>query len=59
MTAGLAKQMGDHSKPPIALTLRQVLWVMQHLDAIWEACQTPSDRREIAAAAVARMATPR
>jgi hypothetical protein len=47
--------MGDHSKPPIALTLRQVLWVMQHLDAKWEAGKTPSDRREIAAAAVAHL----
>jgi hypothetical protein len=33
MTTGMAKRMGDHSKPPIALTLRQVLWVMHHLDA--------------------------
>jgi hypothetical protein len=55
MMTGMAKRMGDHSKPPIALTLRRVLWVMQHLDAKWEACKTPSARREIAAAAVAHL----
>jgi hypothetical protein len=55
MTTGMAKRMGDHSKPPIALTLRQVLWVMQHLNAKWEECKTPTGRREIAAAAVAHL----
>jgi hypothetical protein len=55
MTTGMAKWMGDQSKPPIALTFRQVLWVMQHLDSRWEACKTPTDQREIAAAAVAHL----
>ena len=55
MTTGMAKRMGDQSKPPIALTLRQVIWVMQRLDAKWEECHTPTGRREIAAAAVSHL----
>ena len=35
MAAGMAKQMGDNSKPPIALTLKQTLWIMDFLDARW------------------------
>lgn len=55
MSTGMAKRMGDQSKPPIALTLRQVLWVMKRLDAMWVGCNTLSGRREIAAAAVAHL----
>ena len=55
MTTGMAKRMGDHSKPPIALTLAQVLWVMGHLDAKWDTCVSRNDRLDTAAAAVAHL----
>jgi hypothetical protein len=56
MMTGMAKRMGDHSKPPIALTFRQVLWVMLLLDTRWFLeCGTSTGRREIAAAAVAHL----
>jgi hypothetical protein len=32
VAAGMGKQMGDESKPPIALTLRQVLWITAYLE---------------------------
>ena len=37
MATGMARRVGDHSKPPIALTLHQILWIMAHLDAAWRA----------------------
>jgi hypothetical protein len=36
MAAGMSKQMGDESKPPIALTLRQVLSIMAYLETEWK-----------------------
>jgi hypothetical protein len=47
--------MGDQSKPPIALTLRQVFWVMQYLDSQWVASHSRDQRRELAAAAVTHL----
>ena len=31
---------GDTSKPPIALTLKQTLWIMDFLDALWSSTST-------------------
>lgn len=55
MTTGMARRMGDQSKPPYALCLSQVHWVMRHLDSLWSRCVDPLGRREIAAAAVAHL----
>jgi hypothetical protein len=55
MVTGMAKQVGDHSKPPIALTLSQVLWIMARLNAMWSVSGTRAERREIAAAAVTHL----
>jgi hypothetical protein len=52
MTAGMSKRMGNDSKPPIALTLRQVLWIMAYLETQWKALWGIPERHEIAAAAV-------
>jgi len=55
MVTGMAKRVGDHSKPPIALTLSQVLWIMARLNAMWPVSRTQAERREIAAAAVTHL----
>ena len=55
MVTGMAKRVGDHSRPPIALTLPQVLWIMRRLDSMWTGCGTRAERREIAAAAVTHL----
>jgi integrase len=55
MATGMSKRMGDESKPPIALTLRQILWIMAQLDKDWTQCITVADRRTLAAAAVANL----
>jgi hypothetical protein len=55
MATGMAKRVGDHSKPPIALTPAQVLWMVQWLDAQWAAAPTVAARRDVAAAAVAHL----
>jgi hypothetical protein len=55
MVTGMAKRVGDHSKPPIALTLPQVLWIMARLDYLWSVSATRNERRDIAAAAVANL----
>jgi hypothetical protein len=55
MAAGMARRMGDQSKPPITLTLRQVFWVMQYLDAQWVTSRSRDKRRELAAAAVTHL----
>jgi hypothetical protein len=47
--------MGDESRPPIALTLHQVLWVIEQLEARWQLCHQQGGRREIAAAAVTHL----
>jgi hypothetical protein len=47
--------MGDESRPPIALTLHQVLWVIERLEARWQLCHRQGGRREIAAAAVTHL----
>ena len=53
MATGMAKRVGDHSKPPIALALQQqILWSMRHLEGTWAAAKSQDERREIAAAAV-------
>jgi hypothetical protein len=52
MAAGMRKQMGDESKPPIAITLQQVLWIMAYLKTQWKALWGISERRKIAATAV-------
>jgi hypothetical protein len=55
MAAGMARRMGDQSKPPIALTLCQVFWVMQYLDAQWVASHSRDEHRELAVAAVTHL----
>lgn len=55
MATGMAKRMGDESKPPIALTLKQICWIMSHLDSLWRATSRSMDRREIAAAGVTNL----
>jgi hypothetical protein len=52
MATGMAQCMGDQSKSPIALTLRQVLWIMRFLDSQWEATRTLP---ELAVAAVTHL----
>jgi hypothetical protein len=55
MATGMAKRMGDESKPPIALTLHQIRWIMAHLDGLWLTSASPFERREIAAAGVVNL----
>jgi hypothetical protein len=55
MATGMAKRMGDESKPPVALTLRQIRWIMTHLDGLWLTCVSRSAKREIAAAGVVNL----
>jgi hypothetical protein len=55
MTTGMGKRMGDDSKPPVALTLRQILWIMTRLESDWTMASTTAGRREIAAAAVVNL----
>jgi len=55
MAVGMSKRMGDESKPPVALTLRQVVWIMGYLETQWKAQQGVPERREIAAAAVTNL----
>jgi hypothetical protein len=55
MANGMSRRMGDESKPPIALTLRQVLWIVERLDTLWAKSQSLSDRRNVAAAAVTHL----
>jgi hypothetical protein len=40
MATGMSKRMGDESKPPIALMLHQILWIMRRLNADWHGCPT-------------------
>ena len=47
--------MGDQSKPPITLTLRQVLWVMHYLDAQWIALHSRDEHRKLAVVAVTHL----
>lgn len=55
MATGMARRVGDHSRPPIALTLKQILWIMAHLEGLWTAESRQDIRREIAAAAVTNL----
>jgi hypothetical protein len=55
MTTGMGKRMGDQSRPPYALTLGQVQWIMRRLDSMWSVCLTLPGRREIAAAGVTHL----
>ena len=55
MAAGMVKQMGDTSKPPIALTLKQTLWIMDFLDACWASASTLGACHEIVVAAVTHL----
>jgi hypothetical protein len=55
MSTGMSKRMGDESKPPIALTLRQIFWIMDYLDQAWTSSGTLAQRRNIAAAAVTNL----
>jgi hypothetical protein len=53
----MSKRMGDESKPPVAITYRQVRWAIDRLEALWKVCPTADvgGRREIAAAAVSTL----
>lgn len=55
MATGMAKHMGDQSKPPIALTLWQILWIMNYLDTRWHQTRSYVDQCEIAVAAVTHL----
>ena len=55
MATGMARRVGDHSRPPIALTLQQVLWVLEYLETLWAQATSPAIRREVAAAAVTHL----
>jgi CTP:molybdopterin cytidylyltransferase MocA len=55
MAAGMSKRMGDESKPPIALTLRQVLWIMAYLETQPKAFQGIPECRKIAAVAATNL----
>jgi hypothetical protein len=55
MAVGMGKRMGDESKPLIALTLWQVLWIMAYLETQWKARRGVPERRKIAAAAVTNL----
>jgi hypothetical protein len=47
--------MDDESKPPIALTLCQILWIMAHLDGSRTQCHTREGCKDNAAAAVTNL----
>jgi hypothetical protein len=51
----MSKRMGDESKPPVALTLRQIFWIMDHLEQAWVSTSSPAQRCDIGAAAVATL----
>jgi len=55
MVTGMAKRVGDHSKPPIALTFQQISGIMRHLDSLWQLCTTVTAKREVAAAAITNL----
>ena len=55
MATGMAQCMGDQSKPPIALTLQQILWIMRHLEDNWNTNATHRSRCNTAAAAVVNL----
>jgi hypothetical protein len=55
MAAGMSKRVGDESKPPIARTLRQVLWIMAYLETQRQAFRGIPAHRKIAAAAVTNL----
>jgi hypothetical protein len=55
MATGMAKRMGDESKPPVALTHRQIVWIMTRLESDWVTAVTWGARCEIAAAAVTNL----
>ena len=52
MATGMARRMGDQSKPPVALTLQQILWIMRHLEDNWNTNATHRSQCNTAAAAV-------
>lgn len=52
MTSGMARRMGDSSKPSVALNSSQVLTISGYLDRIWEQDLSLERRRDVAAAAV-------
>jgi integrase len=55
MATGMAKRVGDHNKPPIALTFSQIQWIMDHLASNWRLSVSPAAKRETAAAAVTNL----
>jgi hypothetical protein len=55
MATGMAKRMGDESKPPIALTLKQIKWIMSHLESLWRSFPNRTARQDIAAAGVTNL----
>ena len=55
MAMGMAKRVGDHIQPPIALTPAQVIWMMRWLDTCWAGTTSLDTRRDTAAAAVAHL----
>ena len=55
MATGMAIRMGEKSKPPIALTLWQILWIMDRLESMWQLAGTLGARREIAAAGITNL----
>jgi hypothetical protein len=55
MATGMSKRMGDESKPPIALNLQQVLWIMAYLETQWKAFWGTPEHRKIAAMAVTNL----
>ena len=52
MSAGMARRMGDSSKPSVALNISQVMKISGYLDQMWEQPLTLERRRDVAAAAV-------
>ena len=55
MAFGMVKWMGDNSKPPITLTHKQTLWIMDFLDARWASISSLGVCHEIAVAAVTHL----
>jgi len=52
MTTGMARRMGDESRPCVALTFAQVMKISRYLDQSWIGPLSLDRRRDVAAAAV-------
>ena len=55
MTSGMARRMGNSSRPSIALNISPVMNISGYLDQMWDQPLSRERRRDVAAAAVTHM----